>query len=314
MFIAAQIILGLIILVIGGELLVRGSVNIATRFKIPKLIIGLTLVGFGTSAPELVTSINAAMANAAGIAVGNVVGSNICNILLILGLAALISPMACKWQDLKHDMAVMVGASFVLLGVCINGDLTRLGGFVLFGLLCAYLVFTVRNARAGDPHEHAEEIPDSPVHSMGLNAAFCVGGLALLILGADQLVSGAVALAEGLGVPDTVIGLTIVAIGTSLPELTASILAAIKKHADMAIGNIVGSNIFNILSILGLTAIIHPIAVPPEILHVDIWVMIAAALLLAGVSVGAGRVGRTVGGIMLVSYIGYVGYLVTHIA
>lgn len=313
MIIALQIIFGLILLTAGGEALVRGSVAIATRMKVSKLVIGLTLVGFGTSTPELMTSINAALAGSPGIAIGNVVGSNICNILLILGLAAIISPMVAPWAHYKRDALIMIGASFLLLGVCLAGELNRFAGGILFLALIAYVAGTFylarRDAKLAAEIENSDEVAAPASGPMWIQILLTLGGLGLLMVGASQLVTGAISLAEMAGIPDTVIGLTIVAVGTSLPELVTSVMAAIKKHADVAIGNIVGSNIFNILGILGVTAFVKPIVIPSVILEIDIWVMIGAAVLLTGLIALRHRISRRVGAGMLVLYVGYVVYL-----
>lgn len=316
MMLALSIIGGLILLTIGGEALVRGSVVIAERLNVPKLVIGLTLVGFGTSTPEMVTSINAALAGSPGIAIGNVVGSNICNILLILGLAAMISPMVAPWAHYRRDCLIMIGASLLFLALCFSGELTRLTGAVLFASLIAYLSLTFYLAQrdrdlAASLSAIDEDAPHSTVKSLPLNLGIAVFGLILLVFGADLLVDGSIKLAQSFNISDAIIGLTIVAVGTSLPELVTSVMAAIRRHADVAIGNVVGSNIFNILSILGVTAMIQPIDVPPSILNVDIWVMIGAAVLLSVLIMARGRISRRVGIGMFAGYAAYVGYLVS---
>ncbi len=316
MIIALQIILGLILLTAGGEALVRGSVAIAKKMKVSKLVIGLTLVGFGTSMPELVTSINAALAGSPGIAIGNVVGSNICNILLILGLAAIISPMIAPWATYRRDAMIMIGASLLLLAICIAGELSRFAGGILFISLIFYVGGTFYLARKDSAKakeiEESDDIPAITITSTPLNLGLTFGGLALLMVGANQLVTGSIELAKMANISDTVIGLTIVAVGTSLPELVTSVMAAIKKHADVAIGNIIGSNIFNILGILGLTALVKPIIIPAGILAVDIWVMLTSAVILVVLLAIMHKISRPVGAAMMVLYIGYVGYLLIY--
>lgn len=318
MIIAFQLLIGLVLLTVGGELLVRGSVAIATRLNVSKLVIGLTLVGFGTSTPELLTSLNAALVGAPGIAIGNVVGSNICNILLILGLASIISPMVAPWASYKRDCLIMIGASLLLLAVCIAGELTRTAGAVLFTALIAYIWGTFylarRDAKLAAQIESQEEATVQTHGPVWIQLALTLGGLGLLMIGASQLVTGSIALAEIAGVPETIIGLTIVAVGTSLPELVTSVMAALKKHADVAIGNIIGSNIFNILGILGLTAVVKPITIPLTIMTLDIWVMLGAAILLIALIAFIHKISRPVGAGMLAFYAGYVVYLIAHTA
>ena len=307
------IVVGLAGLVIGGELLVRGSVSAAKAFGISPLVIGLTFVGFGTSTPELVTSLQAAFAGSPGIAVGNVVGSNIGNVLLILGIAALIAPIAVNPAALKRDGMVMLAASGLCLVAVLLGDLNRVAGAGLLSALIAYLAFTFISEKKATPasavyEAEAEAVP-GPDHSLPISIAMAVGGLAITIFGARCLVSGAVTAAQALGMSEAVIGLTIVAIGTSMPELITSVIAVRKNQGDVALGNILGSNTFNILGILGVTALVHPLEVPPEIIQLDIWVMCAAAVLLMVLARTGWRIGRLEGGFMLAIYIGYVGWL-----
>ncbi len=305
---------GFVGLMLGGEMLVRGAVTVAERLKVPPLVIGLTLVGFGTSTPELVTSVEAALAGSPGIAVGNIVGSNIANILLILGLAALVSPIVVASAAFKRDGAVVLIATLMCVGAVLMGSMGRLAGGVFFLGLLAYLAYTLiterRNATAAARvyEAEAESLP-APTANLLLAALLFVAGLALTVLGAKFLVEGAISLAAGLGVSETVIGLTIVAVGTSLPELVTSLIAARKGESDVAFGNIVGSNIFNILGILGVTAIVQPLEVPVEIIRLDIWVMAAATLLMLAVAVSGWRISRREGAVMLAGYVAYLGWL-----
>ncbi|EAQ04834.1 sodium/calcium exchanger [Pseudooceanicola batsensis HTCC2597] len=309
------VVLGLAGLIIGGELLVRGAVSVANRLGLPPLVIGLTLVGFGTSSPELVTSLQAALAGAPGIAVGNVVGSNIGNVLLILGLTALLAPITVQPAAFRRDGSVMILASALCLGAVWSGEAGRLVGAGFVVALAAYLAFTLivesRAARSEAARVYAAEAeavpgPEQPVW---LALVTAVGGLVVTIFGARYLVSGAVSLAEAAGISETVIGLTIVAIGTSMPELVTSVIAIRKKQGDVALGNVLGSNIFNILGILGVTALVHPLAMPPEILAFDIWVMCGASLLLVLFAWTGWRIGRREGGVMLAAYIAYIAWL-----
>ena len=313
-----MLLVGFAGLVAGGELLVRGAVAVARRFGVSPLMIGLTLVGFGTSTPELVTSVQAALVGAPGIAVGNVVGSNICNILLILGVAAVMRPVAARAAAFRRDGTVLVGATLLCLAVVLSGDIGRLVGAAFVALLAGYVVFTWYAEREGGTPSaelHAAEAGQAaPVRGgIGIAAAMFVAGLALTVLGARFLVSAAIELSQSLGVPEAVIGLTVVAIGTSLPELVTSIVAAARRHADVAFGNIVGSNIFNILGILGVTALVQPVAVPPEIARLDVWVMIAATALLLLVTMTGWRITRREGALMLGGYGGYLGWLVANV-
>lgn len=309
----AQILIGFVGLALGGELLVRGAVAIAQRFGLSPLMIGLTLVGLGTSMPELVTSVQAALVGAPGIAVGNVVGSNICNVLLILGTAALLRPVEAGAAAFRRDGAVLVGASLLCLWVILAGDIGRLAGAAFVLLLVGFVVFTYLSERDA-PASHAAEADAIGPMSGGLAGAVpkFLAGLVLTVIGARFLVQGAIDLAQSLGVSDAVIGLTVVAIGTSLPELVTSIVAAVRGHSDVAFGNVIGSNIFNIFGILGVTALIQPIPVPPEIARLDIWIMLAATAALVVVTVTGWRITRSEGGLLLGSYAAYIGFLVAN--
>lgn len=304
------LLLGLVLLVAGGELLVRGAVQLAQKFRISPLLIGLTLVGFGTSTPELVTSLQAAFAGSPGIAVGNVVGSNIANILLILGISAIIFPIAVARGTFKRDGIVLALSTLMCLGAVLYGQLTPVLGAVFVAALGGYIYFAFRQERQSNAAADAAAgtITDAPKPSpagIALDLVFVIGGLALTILGARFLVTSAIDIARDFNVSETIIGLTIVAVGTSLPELVTSVMAALRKHGDIAFGNIVGSNIYNVLGILGVTAMVKPIPVPPQIASLDIWVMIAATVLLFMTATSRWRIGRVEGGIMLAAYVGY---------
>lgn len=304
------LLLGLMLLVAGGELLVRGAVQLAEKFRISPLLIGLTLVGFGTSTPELVTSLQAAFSGSPGIAVGNVVGSNIANILLILGISAIIFPIVVAKDTFKRDGIVLAISTVMCLGAVLLGQLSPVVGFVFVASLAGYVYYAFRQERRSNAAADvaAGVTTDAPKPSAGLIAldlVFVVGGLALTIFGARFLVSSAIDIARMFSVSETIIGLTIVAVGTSLPELVTSVMAALRKHGDIAFGNIVGSNIYNVLGILGVTAIIKPIPVPPQIASLDIWVMIAATALLFVTATSRWRIGRAEGALMLACYVGY---------
>ncbi|MES0870617.1 calcium/sodium antiporter [Pseudovibrio sp. SCP19] len=308
-----QLIGGLVLLLVGGEALVRGSVAVATRLGVSKLFIGLTLVGFGTSMPELVASLQGAFAGYPGVAIGNIVGSNIANVLLILGITALILPITVKREAFQRDGAVLLLSSLILLVVILTGYLSRWAGFVLVGLLLAYTIYTyVVERRAeqasGDVYEAEADQASYPNISILWGLGIFAAGVIGIISGASLLVSSSVAIAHSIGVSDAVIGLTLVAIGTSLPELVTSAIAAIRGHVEVAFGNIVGSNIFNIFGIGGVTALVVPIPVPPVIAQVDIWVMVGTVILMAVACVTGWRVSRREGLFFLLCYATYMAF------
>lgn len=306
---------GLVLLVTGGDALVRGAVSLAARFGVSPLFIGLTLVGFGTSTPELVVSVNAALIGAPGIAVGNVIGSNIANILLILGLAALIRPLATSREALKRDGTMLAVASILCVAIVLFGFLDRVWGIAFVTLLAGYIIYIywrerrVHDASAAMHEAEAAAAPKGP-STLWLTILITIGGVAGIAIGAQLLVGGAVGLASVAGISESVVGLTIVSVGTSLPELITSVMAAFRRQADVAFGNVVGSNIFNILGILGVTALVQPIQVPPQISSFDIWVMSAATMLLIIFSMSGWRLNRIEGGLMLACYAGYTAWLV----
>ena len=291
---------GFVALLIGGESLVKGAVATAQRLRIPPMVIGLTLVGFGTSTPELLTSIQAALDGAPGIAVGNVVGSNIANILLIVGVSALIAPIAVGKRGFRQDMGFMIGATVLFMAIAATGQLGRTSALALLFGLTLFLILSLRRTDADAP-----EI-DTPNLSVPIALLYFAGGLLITLLGARFLVKGAIGLAEDMGVSQAVIGLTIVAVGTSLPELVTSVLAARRGHSDVALGNIVGSNIFNIFGILGATAMVKPIPIPAEIVEYDNWVMLGASRVLIGACVTHWRISRREGAVMLGLYGAYI--------
>ncbi|WOI58386.1 calcium/sodium antiporter [Palleronia sp. LCG004] len=305
-----QLALGFVLLVAGGEALVRGAVAVAARMGVSPLLVGLTLVGFGTSTPELVTSLQAAIDGRPGIAIGNVVGSNIANILLILGIAAVIAPIAAARMGFLRDGVAFGGAALLCMAVVLHGTLERWLGLVLAGALVVYLVVAYLSDR-GDPDavETGETAPARP-GALWASLALVVGGIAVTILGARLAVDAAVELALLWGMSETVVGLTIVAVGTSLPELVTSVLAALRREQAIAFGNVVGSNIYNILGILGVTALVLPVEVPPQIARLDIWVMMAATLALVLLVAVRQRIGRLAGAAFLTGYAGYTGWLV----
>jgi cation:H+ antiporter len=293
---------GLTGLFFGGEALVRGSVGFARRMAIPPLLIGLTVVGFGTSTPELLVSVDAAWRGVPDIALGNIVGSNIANILLIVGLSALVWPIKIMGATLRRDTAVMMVAALLLVPIFVFGQMTRLSGLVLFGGLVAYLIWAY--LEPGEAEEEDESL--KPPTSTLVSVLWVIGGLVALMVGARFLVDGAVSIARGYGISEAFIGLTIVAVGTSLPELATSLIAAFRRQSEIAIGNIVGSNIFNVLGILGVTALIAPIPVASRFLTFDLPVMVAVSLVLTVLLLTRPVMGRGVGVVMLAGYAVYV--------
>jgi len=311
-------LLGLVALVAGAELLVRGASRLAAALGISPLVVGLTVVAFGTSAPEMAVSVQAAISGQTGIAVGNVVGSNIFNVLFILGLAALVAPLVVAQQLVRLDVPIMIGISVLLVVLAWDGNIGPLEGVLLFSGIVAYTVFQVVQARRErNPEvvaEYAQEYGKGKAAKGGLplQLVLIVAGLALLVLGAHWLVAGAVVFAKWLGVSETVIGLTIVAAGTSLPEVAASVLASIRGERDIAVGNVVGSNIFNILAVLGLSAIVsgEGLPVPASILSFDLPVMLAVAIACLPIFFTGFTIARWEGAVFLCYYGAYTGYLV----
>lgn len=308
---------GLIFLILGGDLLVRGAVGVAERLGVSPLVIGLTLVGFGTSMPELVTSVQAALADSPGIAFGNIVGSNIANILLIAGISSLIFPIAVASSALKRDAVVMlaVAVGFAVLAALM--PMGRIAGAVFLVGLVAYIYLAFQQERSAAGHgavfdksaalqaaDPALE-PGNPARrdrSVFVALLIAVAGLVLVVVGGSFLVRGAVSLAQAFAIPETVIGLTIVAVGTSMPELVTSVIAALKRQGDVAFGNIVGSNIYNILGIGGTTALIAPSAVPQQIVGFDNLIMVGVSALLLVFAATGLRVARWEGLVLLASY------------
>jgi cation:H+ antiporter len=313
-------IAGLAALVAGAELLVRGASKLALSFGISPLVVGLTIVAFGTSAPEVAVSVGAVMDGRTDIAIGNVVGSNIFNVLFILGLSALIAPLIVNIQLIRQEVPIMIGASLLLLAFGLDGKLSFIDGGVLFGLLVAYTVFLVVQSRRETreaQQEYADELPPADKGSwdgkLPVQLALIAVGLALLVFGSDWLVTAAVAFAKAMGVSDLVIGLTIVAAGTSMPEVATSITAAIKGERDIAVGNVVGSNTFNILGCLGISGLASGasgLGMAPALLNFDIWVMIAVAVACLPIFLTGREIARWEGGVFVLYYVAYVAYLV----
>ena len=309
---------GLLLLFGGGELLIRGATRLAAAAGIPPLIVGLTVVAFGTSAPELAGTLQSALSGQADLVIGNVVGSNIANVLLILGAAALITPLDVAQKLIRLDVPLMIVASAAFWLLSLDGAISRVEGLVLVAGVIAYTVFAIRNGRRETSAVEAEyqdvygARPASAARRITLNLALVAAGIGLLVIGAGWLVEGAVAVARWLGLSELIIGLTIIAIGTSLPELATSVIAAARGQRDIAVGNVVGSNLFNILSVLGLTAVFAPdgIAVPQAALRFDIPVMTVVAIACLPVFFNGHRIARWEGALFLAYYVAYAAYLV----
>lgn len=300
---------GLVLLVFGGDALVKGAVALALRLGIPALIVGLTVVAFGTSAPELIVSVQAALNGQAGIAIGNVVGSNLANILLILGLPALIATIHSSQIDTRRSYLVMLATAVLFVILSQFGPITWWHGLILLAGLALSIWDNIRLARAH--REAQDDLPADDHMPVWKIAAFIIGGLIGLGFGATFLVEGATSIARALGVSETVIGLTLVAIGTSLPELVTSVVAAFRGQADVAMGNVIGSNTFNILAILGITAVIAPMEVPAQILAFDNWVMLGVSLLLIPFVFLKRDIGKLAGIGLVGGYIAYAVALVS---
>ncbi|GEQ97988.1 sodium:calcium antiporter [Iodidimonas gelatinilytica] len=313
MFLALlQAIAGLGLLVIAGDILVRGAAALAENFGLPPLLIGLTIVAFGTSAPELFVGVDAVLRGAPTLALGNVVGSNIANALLVLGLPALLAPLTCSAPKLNRNMAVMLAATVLFIALAMGGQIGFFEGMVLFIGLIAFLVYSGIRAKA-DP-KVAEEFLEfeedlSEKRRPWLSGIMVLGGCAGLVLGANLLVDGSVFIATTLGVPEAVIGLTLVALGTSLPELATSIAAALRCQCDVALGNVIGSNIFNLLGIMGVTAMVGNVPVPDSFFQVDLWVMLGASLAILPFTLKHRPLGRIAGLGLVLAYAAYIGWL-----
>jgi cation:H+ antiporter len=311
---------GLAALVVGANLLVRGASKLALSLGISPLVVGLTVVAFGTSSPEMAVSAGAVLDGQTDIAVGNVVGSNIFNVLFILGVSALIVPLVVDVQLIRQEVPIMVGVSLLLMALALDGRIGVLDGALMLVLMGAYTGFLVVQSRAQTQaarDEYAAEVRPAEAGAWDARwpaqVALIVAGLVLLVLGADWLVTAAVTFAKALGVSDLVIGLTIVAAGTSMPEVAASLVAAFKGERDIAVGNVVGSNTFNILGCLGLSGVLaggSGLSVAPSVLAFDLWVMLAVALACLPVFLSGREIARWEGGVFVAYYVAYVGYLI----
>jgi cation:H+ antiporter len=315
---------GLVALVLGASTLVRGASLLALRLGLSPLVVGLTVVAFGTSAPEMAVSTGAVLSGQGGLAVGNAVGSNTFNVLFILGVAALITPLAVARQVIRQEAPIMIGAALLLIVLGLDRTLGLFDGALLLGLLVGYTVYLVRQSRAepagAGPDEYADALKPAATGrwdaSLPVQIVLIVAGLALLVLGSEALVRAAVTFARALGLSEVVIGLTIVAAGTSLPEVAASLMASLKGERDIAVGNVVGSCIFNILGVLGLGALVAALGpggglpLPADVMRFDIWVMLAALVACLPVFITGREIARWEGALFLAYYAAYTAYLV----
>lgn len=313
---ALMFLLGLATLVIGADVMVRGASRLAVSFGVSPLVVGLTVVAFGTSAPEMAVSVGAALGGTPDLAIGNVVGSNIANVLLILGISALITPLLVDEQIIRQEIPIMIGASALLVVMSLDGGIGFIEAAALFGLVIAYTVFLVvqsRRASKATQDEFETEISTSSWDShWAVQLALIVVGLAMLVLGADWLVGAAVSFARAFGVSDLVIGLTVVAIGTSMPEVATSIVAALRGQRDIAVGNVVGSNVFNILAVLGVTGLVSGSGLPVSeaARNFDLWVMLAVAFACLPIMITGREIARWEGIVFLGYYAAYTAWLV----
>ena len=303
---------GFVLLLGGAEIMVRGAVGLSEKLSISKMVIGMTVIAFGTSAPELLVSLNAALSGSSGLAIGNLVGSNIANILLILGVSGLILPITVDSKTLTREGWVLVGGTAAFIALALRGEIDLSGGLLLLLLFAGFLYYSYRRETAGLARksvafeEEVDEIGSVP-ETTWLSVVLLLIGLAGLIGGAELLVNGGVAIARAFGVSEAAIGLTIIAFGTSLPELAASFVAAYRKQADLALGNIVGSNIFNIVGIAGVVAVVSPLIVPARIVNFDMIIMAVATLLLMPFMIGnKGVITRSIAALYLAAYVGYI--------
>jgi cation:H+ antiporter len=310
---AILFVLGFVALIAGGELLVRGASGIARAFGIHPVVIGLTIVAFGTSSPEIAVAIGSAAAGKPDLIVGNVVGSNIYNVLLVLGLAAVITSLVVQRQLIRREVPLMILASGAVMVMAADGGIGRIDGLILLVALAAWLVYAVRQGRAeASTLEPVDRAASSPA-DLGRRVAFVLAGLALLVVGAQWLVGGAVAVAEAIGLSELVIGLTVVAIGTSLPEIATSVIASLRGQRDIAVGNVVGSNLFNLLAVLGLAALIAgEIPVAPGARTFDLPIMFAVSVACLPIFFTGYRIGRREGALFLAYGVGYTTYLLAN--
>ena len=311
MITAVLFVIGLGLLIGGAEWLVKGASRLAATFGISPLVIGLTVVAFGTSAPELAVTIHSTLNGKPDIAVGNVIGSNIANVLLILGLCALVMPLAVTKQLIRWEVPILIIVSMALFVLALDGQISRTDGLLLFSCAIIYTVFAIYLSRRERAQENTADNETPENHNLLANLALIIIGLTLLVIGANWLVDGAVAAARWLGVSELLIGLTIVAIGTSLPEIATSLIAILRGQSDIAVGNAIGSSLFNILTVLGLTSIVAPdgVNVANSVLQFDLLVMIAATIACLPILFTGLKIARWEGGLFLIYYMIYLTYL-----
>lgn len=309
---------GLIGLIVGAQILVKGASKLAMSMGVSPLVVGLTIVAFGTSAPEIAVSVNAAMSGTTDIAVGNVVGSNIFNVLFILGISAIIAPLVVQVQLIRQEVPLMIGFSLLLILLSLDGLLSTFDSATLVILLIAYMAFLLIQSRR-QSSASAESVSDPkdpstprPSDHWAAQVLFVAIGLVFLVIGSGWLVSSASSFARAIGISDVVIGLTIVAAGTSMPEVATSVVAALKGERDIAVGNVVGSNIFNILACLGISGLVASggLPIPPSVMAFDFWVMLAVALACLPVFISGREIARWEGIVLLGYYIAYTSYLI----
>ena len=298
----------MVMLIFGGDVLVQGASGIAKKMKLSPLVIGMTVVAFGTSAPELMVSVKAAYMGSPEIALGNVIGSNIANIALVLAITVLIFPLAIDRNSKNIDWPMMFFASMLFYFFALDGVISQMEGTLLFAILIAFTIFLIRNSRK--KNKKNGDISHEQIPSIWLSIGKNLLGLVLLYFGSKWLVSGAIEIAEDFGVEQRIIGVTVIAFGTSVPELAASVMAAIKKETDISIGNLIGSNIFNIMSVIGITAIIQPIQVSEKIINPDMYWMLAISFGLGIILFFWKKIQRWHGLVLLASYLSYIGVLV----
>lgn len=304
------VVAGLAGLILGAELLVRGGSAIATRLGVSPLLVGLTVVSIGTSLPELAVGIDATLNDAGPLAVGNIAGTNIVNILLILGLSAALVPLALRPQTVRFDLPVMVISALLLLILCANGTLSRYDGLALVAIAVAYTVWSIRQELVTRDTLPLENHTAQDAGSMWWRGAQLVAGIGVVVIGAEWLVDGSVQVATDLGVSEALIGLTIIAIGTSAPELATTVMSTIRGDRDLAIGNLIGSSVYNVTFILGATALVRPLEVTDELIRIDIPLMAAVALLCIPVFITGRKVTRAEGVGFVLVYCVYLGLLI----
>ena len=321
---AAWFLAGLGALVLGAEVMVRGGAKIASRLGISPIVVGLTVVSIGTSMPELAVGVVAASEGNGALAVGNIAGTNVVNLLFVLGLSALLLPLALQMRTLRFELPVMAAAALLLWVLVADGVLSRLDGLVLVIGAIVFTVVVIRASRRESRDVQAEFADAYPADGTttpeqvsgsrtALHVGMTLGGIAVIVVGADWLVDAAVGMAREFGVSDALIGLTVVAIGTSAPELVTTVVSTLRGERDIAVGNLLGSSIYNILLILGITALVpaHGLALPTVLVRIDIPIMVAVTLVCIPIFISGRRVGRTEGAVMVVAYLAYLAFLLT---